>query len=126
MNFWSGELLAHNAVAEDGMFDSGEASRNVDYSFTFEIGTNGTYQYVCEPHESVGMVGTVVVEPTTSPEIPQPDDDIGGEEDASGGETWIPFFGVRADHSDVACWSNFPLGRAQGIGDVKALEYVKR
>ena len=42
--FWSGELLAHNAVAEEGIFDSGEASRNVDYSFTFEIGTNGTYQ----------------------------------------------------------------------------------
>ena len=29
--FWSGELLAHNAVAYDGLFDSGDASRNVDY-----------------------------------------------------------------------------------------------
>ncbi len=28
--FWSGELLAHNAVAYDGLFDSGDASRNVD------------------------------------------------------------------------------------------------
>ncbi|DAC12084.1 MAG TPA: hypothetical protein D7H77_03260, partial [Candidatus Poseidoniales archaeon] len=50
--FWSGELLAHNAVAEDGLFDSGDTSRNVDYAFTFEAGTNGTHQYVCEPHES--------------------------------------------------------------------------
>ena len=27
---WSGELLAHNAVEENGLFDSGEPSRNVD------------------------------------------------------------------------------------------------
>ena len=52
--FWSGELLAHNAVADDGLFDSGEPSREVDYSFTFEIGTNGTHTYVCEPHEAMG------------------------------------------------------------------------
>ena len=117
--FWSGELLAHNAVAEEGVFDSGEASRNVDYSFTFEIGTNGTYQYVCEPHESVGMVGTVVVEPTTSPEIPQPDDEIGGEEDASGGDTWIPFFGLELIILTLLAGLIFHLGRTQGIGDVR-------
>ena len=61
--FWSGELLPHNAVESDGLFDSGEPSRNVDYSYTFNVGENGTYEFVCEPHESVGMVGTVNVEP---------------------------------------------------------------
>ena len=40
---WSGELLPHNAVESEGVFDSGEPSRNVDYLFTFEIGMNGTY-----------------------------------------------------------------------------------
>ena len=40
---WSGELLPHNAVDKSGAFDSGEPSRNVDYSFTFETGMNGTY-----------------------------------------------------------------------------------
>ena len=35
----------------------------MDYSFTFEVGTNGTYEFVCEPHESVGMIGQIVVEP---------------------------------------------------------------
>jgi len=60
--FWSGELLPHNAVESDGLFDSGEPSRNVDYSYTFNVGENGTYEFVCEPHESVGMVGTVNVE----------------------------------------------------------------
>ncbi|MEC7462265.1 MAG: plastocyanin/azurin family copper-binding protein [Candidatus Thermoplasmatota archaeon] len=61
--FWSGELLPHNAVESNGLFDSGEPSRNVDYSYTFNVGENGTYEFVCEPHESVGMVGTVNVEP---------------------------------------------------------------
>ena len=61
--FWSGELLAHNAVSYDGLFDSGDASRNVDYSFIFEVGTNGTYEYLCEPHEEFGMICTIVVEP---------------------------------------------------------------
>lgn len=59
---WSGELLPHNAVDRGGAFDSGEPSRNVDYSFTFETGMNGTYEYVCEPHEDMGMVGTITVE----------------------------------------------------------------
>ena len=59
--FWEGELLAHNAVEENGLFDSGDPERNVDYTYTFNIGENGTYQYVCEPHESLGMVRTIIV-----------------------------------------------------------------
>ena len=59
---WNGELLPHNAVESEGVFDSGEPSRNVDFIFTFEIGMNGTYEYVCEPHEDMGMIGTIVVE----------------------------------------------------------------
>ena len=44
--FWSGELLPHNAVASEGIFDSGEPSRNVDYRFVFEVGTNGTLSLI--------------------------------------------------------------------------------
>ena len=71
---WDGELLPHNAVESEGVFDSGEPSRNVDFIFTFEIGMNGTYEYVCEPHEDMGMIGTIVVEAanTTEEEIPEP------------------------------------------------------
>ena len=73
--FWSGQALPHNAVEENEVFDSGEPARAVDYSFTFERGMNGTYTFVCEPHESVGMVGQITVEPaaeenTTTPEEP--------------------------------------------------------
>ena len=61
--FWQGQLLAHNAVENNEVFDSGEPGRNVDYSFTFEIGMNGTYEFVCEPHEEANMVGTITVNP---------------------------------------------------------------
>jgi plastocyanin len=61
--FWSGQALAHNAVADDGSFTTGEPERAVDHTVEFPVGTNGTYDFVCEPHESVGMVGTITVEP---------------------------------------------------------------
>ena len=61
--FWSGQALAHNAVAVDGSFTTGEPERAVDHTVEFPVGTNGTYDFVCEPHESVGMVGTITVEP---------------------------------------------------------------
>ena len=66
--FWSGQSLPHNAVENNGVFDSGEPARNVDYSFTFERGSNGTYEFVCEPHASMGMVGDITVEP--APPLP--------------------------------------------------------
>tara|TARA_B100000700_G_scaffold45781_1_gene47958 strand:+ start:6089 stop:8011 length:1923 start_codon:yes stop_codon:yes gene_type:complete len=73
---WENQLLAHNAVEENELFDSGDPERNVDYTYTFKIGENGTYQYVCEPHASLGMVGTIIVEPLpfVDPE-PEPDNE---------------------------------------------------
>ena len=78
--FWDGQLLAHNAVENNGLFDSGDPETSVDYSYTFAIGENGTYEYVCEPHEAFGMVGTIVVNPlpvndTESPEPPSSNDE---------------------------------------------------
>jgi plastocyanin len=75
---WDGQALAHNAVADDGMFDSGDPERDVDYRFVFEVGTAGSYTFVCEPHASAGMVGTItvdaapveVVEEEEEPELP--------------------------------------------------------
>ena len=93
--FWSGELLAHNAVADDGLFDSGDPSTSVDYSFTFEVGTNGTHTYVCEPHEAMGMIGTVVVEPAPPVEPAEPEPEPIEGESAESDEMWIPFLGVE-------------------------------
>ena len=61
--FWSGQALPHNAVETNELFDSGDPQRDVDYSFTFEVGMNGTFDFVCEPHAAFGMVGQIIVEP---------------------------------------------------------------
>ena len=80
--FWEGQWLAHNAVEENGLFDSGEPQRNVEYNYTFQLGENGTYEYVCEPHEGAGMVGTIIVEPqeVVVPE-PEPEEEEDEEND---------------------------------------------
>ena len=72
---WSGQALPHNAVADEGLFDSGDPSRDVDYRFVFEVGTAGTHLFVCEPHESVGVVGKVIVEeaPVNTTEEEEPE-----------------------------------------------------
>ena len=64
--FWSGEFLDHNAVALNGMFDSGNPDKEVDYAFTFDKGTNNTYDFICEPHELLAMVGTITVNPSAN------------------------------------------------------------
>ena len=61
--FWSGEFLDHNAIDSNGLFDTGDPDTEVDYSFTFDKGTNSTYSFICEPHEALNMVGTIVVNP---------------------------------------------------------------
>lgn len=59
--FWSGEFLDHNAIDSNGLFDTGDPESEVDYSFTFDKGTNNTYSFICEPHEALNMVGTIFV-----------------------------------------------------------------
>ena len=80
--FWENQLLPHNAVERGGLFDSGEPERNVNYTYTFNVGENGTYEYVCEPHESVGMIGNIIVEPKPLPE-PEPEEPVEEDDDTS-------------------------------------------
>jgi halocyanin-like protein len=56
---WTGEGGAHNVVAEDGTFASGEAETSGTYRYTF--GVDGVYNYFCVPHKASGMLGSVVV-----------------------------------------------------------------
>ena len=58
---WGGELLPHNSVEENGVFDSGEPEREVDYLYNFDFDQAGTYDFFCEPHQSVGMDGVITV-----------------------------------------------------------------
>ena len=110
--FWSGELLPHNAVEANGVFDSGEPSRNVDYIFTFEIGMNGTYEYVCEPHEDMGMVGTIMVEPVNTTEEEEPS--VVEEEEAE--ERTLPH-PLLSGLASLALASILPNKRRSRIGE---------
>jgi halocyanin-like protein len=57
---WTGQGGAHNVVAEDGAFDSGETMNTGTFEHTFE--ESGIYTYYCTPHKGVGMKGAIVVE----------------------------------------------------------------
>jgi len=58
---WSGQLLPHNAIEENELFNSGEAMRNVDYTYTFNYTQSGVYEFYCEPHRDLGMLGQITV-----------------------------------------------------------------
>lgn len=58
---WTGEGGQHNVVATDGTFDSGKAVMRADATFQHTFATTGIFEYVCQPHRSVGMKGAVYV-----------------------------------------------------------------
>ncbi|MEC7112570.1 MAG: plastocyanin/azurin family copper-binding protein, partial [Candidatus Thermoplasmatota archaeon] len=58
---WGGQALPHNSVEENGVFESGDPERAVDYGHVFDYDSAGTYSFFCEPHEAVGMTGSVTV-----------------------------------------------------------------
>ena len=59
---WSGQLLPHNAIEQNELFNSGEAMRNVDYTYTFDYNQSGVYEFYCEPHRDLGMIGEIIVD----------------------------------------------------------------
>ncbi|WP_420871443.1 halocyanin domain-containing protein [Halomicrobium salinisoli] len=79
---WTGQGGGHNVVSpEDGPLDSETYSESgVNYEQTFE--EEGTFRYVCVPHESLGMKGAVVVSEESVGSAPA---EGGGEAGGSGG-----------------------------------------
>jgi plastocyanin len=73
---WGSAGISHSVTsgvggAPDGLFDSGIHKDPFTFSFTFP--NPGTFKYYCQPHLSMGMVGTIVVEeatPTPTPAQP--------------------------------------------------------
>lgn len=84
---WGGQALPHNSVEENGVFDSGDPERTVDFEHVFDYDSSGTYSFFCEPHEAVGMTGSVTVVDVEAPvDEEEPDNSIGtstGETEAS-------------------------------------------
>ncbi|ELZ59842.1 MULTISPECIES: halocyanin domain-containing protein [unclassified Haloferax] len=59
---WTGNGGTHNVVnREDGLFES-ELTVSEGHTFEYTFEESGEYNYVCVPHETLGMVGVVVVE----------------------------------------------------------------
>lgn len=113
--FWSGELLEHNAVSTEGIFDSGSPSRNVDFRFVFDYGTNGTYDFVCEPHELVGMIGTITVEPGEGPGLESEEPENSSAETKSE-KFQLTFFGLELIMLSFLAFMIYQVGKARERG----------
>ena len=78
---WSGQLLPHNAIEQNELFNSGEAMRNVDYTYTFDYNQSGVYEFYCEPHRDLGMVGEITVD-----NVEQENSTVGGDVETKTGD----------------------------------------
>ncbi|SIQ82339.1 halocyanin domain-containing protein [Haladaptatus litoreus] len=58
---WTGRGSSHNVAARGGTFKS-EFTGSEGHTFEYTLENSGIYKYVCEPHESSGMKGAVVVD----------------------------------------------------------------
>ena len=123
--FWSGELLPHNAVEKGGLFDSGDPSREVDFVHTFAIGQNGTYEFVCEPHEDFGMVGTINVEPLELPSDSVSDENESSEElnSESSEKFKLTFFGLELMVLGAIGFLIYQVGRIRSFGIIRMSEF---
>jgi halocyanin-like protein len=59
---WTGEGGGHNVVAMDGTFNYGATTLGDTTEFEHTFSEPGVYRYYCEPHESLGGRGVVVVD----------------------------------------------------------------
>lgn len=57
---WTGEGGSHNVLASDGSFES-ELIGKEGHTFERTFDSSGNYKYKCDPHETFGMKGVVVV-----------------------------------------------------------------
>ena len=93
---WGGQALPHNSVEENGVFDSGDPERDLDFGHVFDYDSAGTYNFFCEPHESVGMLGSVTVLDVEAPM----DDQQNNSANMSSGQSmepatnWEPVYSV--------------------------------
>lgn len=56
---WTVATGTHTVTSDEGLFDSGTLSQGGVFSFTFT--KPGTYNYHCNFHVSLGMVGTITI-----------------------------------------------------------------
>lgn len=100
--FWDGQILPHNAVEENGTFDSGDTESNEDYRFVFLPGLNGTFEYYCEPHRSLGMVGEIIVNPVPVMEMNNTSEENVTDTDIEEEDSFMPFLSMPSMFAALA------------------------
>jgi halocyanin-like protein len=58
---WTGEGGQHNVVAQDGASFDSELVADAGFTFEHTFEEEGATTYYCQPHQSLGMKGVVVV-----------------------------------------------------------------
>jgi hypothetical protein len=92
---WSWEGDNHNIVVEsqpegagwDGTAGSETTTYDTGHEYSHQFTTAGTYEYYCQPHRQVGMVGEVVVNESGE----APGGEGGGEAEANPEHMGVPF-----------------------------------
>lgn len=60
---WINDIARFHTITPDGHSEwSRQEMTDAGQVFTHTFNNTGTFDYFCEPHESVGMVGTIIVE----------------------------------------------------------------
>ena len=72
---WTNNSGTHNVRANDDSFFSGPAAP-APWEFTHTFNAVGDFPYYCEPHQGMGMTGTIIVQEPVS----VPDDELITEE----------------------------------------------
>lgn len=111
---WTGQGGAHNVVAENDAFDSGETVDEAGHTFehTFADAAEGdVFTYLCTPHQAVGMKGAVAVG-TVDDELVSPDGENSGDGDSGGDD---------GDGGDRNLTANDIAALALGLGVAGAL-----
>ncbi|QAU11765.1 halocyanin domain-containing protein [Halorubrum sp. BOL3-1] len=88
---WTGQGGNHNVVATDETFGSGDpvAEEGTTFEYTFDdAGEGDVFNYLCEPHQAVGMKGSVAIgsvdDDLVDPQAEGGDGGDGGSGEASG------------------------------------------
>ena len=83
---WTGQGGGHNVVADSGdaEIDSGDPVAEAGYTYETTVEAAGITNYVCEPHQALGMKGAVAVGDDV-PTVAYGPPGTGGEEEESGG-----------------------------------------
>ncbi len=103
---WTGNGGAHNVVAEDDSFRSGDTVADEGTTFEQTLDEEGVVKYYCNPHQAGGMKGVVAVGDTAEGQVETPSgggdggDGDGASGDGGGSEEPQPDFGGYLDDAN--------------------------